>query len=384
METEMVVKVGDCILSPLGCGTLVNYEAAEKGQTSLKRYEHKWGLPEAFVASFFDEDMLSTVCAEVGIGDDYTRFERMAIVVTAKALAETDIDAASSDTMFILASTKGNVHLLSSDTECDVERLSLSVAADKIAGWFGNHRKPLVVSNACISGLHAQIEAMRILQAKRAKTVIVIAADMLSPFIVSGFQAFKTVSDELCRPFDEERLGLNLGEAAACVLYQLKTESEINVSDWIVRTGAVFNDAFHISHPSKTAEGSWRALTETMQGIPSSSFALVNVHGTATMYNDEMEAVALDRAGLSDVPINSLKGFWGHTLGAAGLLETLITMASLDNGVVLGTKGFSALGVSRNINISADNRKATGKRFIKLISGFGGCNAAMAFETIGK
>ena len=121
-----------------------------------------------------------------------------------------------------------------------------------------------------------------------------------------------------------------------------------------------------------------------MQGIPSSSFALVNVHGTATMYNDEMEAVALDRAGLSDVPINSLKGFWGHTLGAAGLLETLITMASLDNGVVLGTKGFSALGVSRNINISADNRKATGKRFIKLISGFGGCNAAMAFETIGK
>ena len=384
METEMVVKVGDCILSPLGCGTLVNYEAAEKGQTSLKRYEHKWGLPEAFVASFFDEDMLSTVCAEVGIGDDYTRFERMAIVVTAKALAETDIDAASSDTMFILASTKGNVHLLSSDTECDVERLSLSVAADKIAGWFGNHRKPLVVSNACISGLHAQIEAMRILQAKRAKTVIVIAADMLSPFIVSGFQAFKTVSDELCRPFDEERLGLNLGEAAACVLYQLKTESEINASDWIVRTGAVFNDAFHISHPSKTAEGSWRALTKIMQGIPSSSFALVNVHGTATMYNDEMEAVALDRAGLSDVPINSLKGFWGHTLGAAGLLETLITMASLDNGVVLGTKGFSALGVSRNINISADNRKATGKRFIKLISGFGGCNAAMAFETIGK
>ena len=120
-------------MSPLGCGTLVNYEAAEKGQTSLKRYEHKWGLPEAFVASFFDEDMLSTVCAEVGIGDDYTRFERMAIVVTAKALAETDIDAASSDTMFILASTKGNVHLLSSDTECDVERLSLSSVAKEMS-----------------------------------------------------------------------------------------------------------------------------------------------------------------------------------------------------------------------------------------------------------
>ena len=379
----MVVKVADCVLSPLGCGTLANYEAAKKGLTSLRRYENKWGLPEAFVASFFDEDMLSAVCAEVG-GSGYTRFERMAIAVAAKALAQTNVDAASPDTMFVLASTKGNIHLLSSETECDVEGLSLSVAAHKIARWFGNSRAPLVVCNACISGLHAQIEAVRMLQAKHAKTVIVIAADMLSPFIVSGFQAFKTVSDELCRPFDEERLGLNLGEAAACVLYQLKTRDEIKTSDWIARTGAVFNDAFHISHPSKTAEGSRRALAGVMQGIFASSLAMVNVHGTATMYNDEMEAVALDRAGLSNVSINSLKGFWGHTLGAAGLLETLITMASLDDGVVLGTKGFSALGVSRKVNISADNRVATGKSFIKLISGFGGCNAAMAFETIGR
>ena len=384
METEMVVKIADCILSPLGCGTFVNYEAAKKGLTSLRRYENKWGLPEAFVASFFDEDMLSTVCTEVGVGSDYTRFERMAIAVTAKALAQTDVDAASPDTMFILASTKGNVHLLSRETECNVEGLSLPVSAHKIAGWFGNSRAPLVVSNACISGLHAQIEAVRMLLVKHAKTVIVIAADMLSPFIVSGFQAFKTVSDELCRPFDEERLGLNLGEAAACVLYQLKTRDEIKASDWIARTGVVFNDAFHISHPSRTAEGSRRALAGAMQGISASSLAMVNVHGTATMYNDEMEAVALDLAGLGDVPINSLKGFWGHTLGAAGLLETLITMASLDDGVVLGTKGFSALGVSRKVNISADNRMAIGKSFIKLISGFGGCNAAMAFETIGR
>ena len=273
----MVVKIADCILSPLGCGTFVNYEAAKKGLTSLRRYENKWGLPEAFVASFFDEDMFSTVCAEVGVGSDYTRFERMAIAVTAKALAQTDVDAASPDTMFILASTKGNVHLLSRETECNVEGLSLPVTAHKIAGWFGNSRTPLVVSNACISGLHAQIEAVRMLLVKHAKTVIVIAADMLSPFIVSGFQAFKTVSDELCRPFDEERLGLNLGEAAACVLYQLKTRDEIKASDWIARTGVVFNDAFHISHPSRTAEGSRRALAGAMQGISASSLAMVNV-----------------------------------------------------------------------------------------------------------
>ena len=110
---------------------------------------------------------------------------------------------------------------------------------------------------------------------------------------------------------------------------------------------------------------------------------MVNLHGTATMFNDEMEAVALERAGLSNIPVNSLKGYFGHTLGAAGLLETLVTMSALEDGIVLGTRGFSELGVSRKINISAENRKAVGKRFIKLISGFGGCNAAMMYEMIG-
>lgn len=383
METEMVVKIADSVLSPLGLGTGVNYKAVKEGRTSLRKYENKWGLAEPFAASFLDKDMFAALCQEAGVSEGYTYFEQMAIVVAANALKQVEVDVKNKETLFILASTKGNVHLLSDKgANYDSGFLSLSAAASRIAKWFGNNRPPLVVSNACISGLHAQMEAMRVLHAYKAKTVVVIAADMLSPFIVSGFQSFRSVSDEPCRPFDEERIGLNLGEASACAVYQLKPDHELNTSDWIARTGAVYNDAFHISHPSKTAEGSWRALDRVTQGLSASSSTMVNVHGTATMYNDEMEAVALARAGFAEVPINSLKGYFGHTLGAAGLLETLITMASLDDYTILGTKGFSSLGVSRKINIQAENQTARGKRFIKLISGFGGCNAAMRFETI--
>lgn len=383
MEEEVVVKVADSLLTPLGVGTAVNYAAVKRGETSLRLYDHQWGLPDAFVASLFDEDRLAKVFSEVGVDGGYTRFERMAIAVTAKAVSGTGIDVAGPDTLFILASTKGNVHLLADpQTASNDERLSLAMAASKVAAWFGNHRPPLVVSNACISGLQAQLIAMRLLHAGKAATIVVIAADMLSPFVVSGFQAFKTVSDEPCRPFDEDRVGLNLGEAATCILYRLKPTADLTPADWIVRCGAVYNDAFHISHPSRTAEGSWWALCDVLQDINPASLAMVNVHGTATMYNDEMEAVALNRAGLGAIPINSLKGYFGHTLGAAGLLETLLTMTALDDGIILGTKGFSALGVSRRVNISANHRAAVGKRFIKLISGFGGCNAAMVFETV--
>ena len=90
-----------------------------------------------------------------------------------------------------------------------------------------------------------------------------------------------------------------------------------------------------------------------------------------------MESIALDRALLAQVPINGLKGYYGHTMGAAGVLETIISMRAVDDGVVLPTKGYSSLGVSRNINVSSRLRTTAARSFVKLLSGFGGCNAAL-------
>ena len=153
---------------------------------------------------------------------------------------------------------------------------------------------------------------------------------------------------------------------------------------WQAVKGAVRNDASHISNPSKTAEGCYRSLRSVTDGVDRTDIAFINVHGTSTLYNDEMEAVAIARAGLQDTPINSLKGYYGHTMGAAGVLETILSMHALDEGLVLATRGFEELGVSRRVNVSAQNMPVSGNAFVKLLSGFGGCNAAMLFRKGGE
>lgn len=381
MEEKMVVKIGDSLLTAFGLGTTKSYEAVKAGQSCLGRQEGKWELPEPFIASFIEDRLLEEECRKLHIGKEYTRFEQMAIIVANEAIRQAGVDPQGQDVRFILSTTKGNVDQLGLP-HVDDGKLDLPSTASRIARWFGNPNKPITVSNACISGLHAQIEAWRILRGEMANIAIILAADTLSPFVVSGFQVFRAASDEPCRPFDEERLGLNLGEAAACAIYKRVSPEEVKAGSWVIGKGAVYNDAYHISHPSRTAEGSFRALKAVAGGYTAEDFAMVNVHGTATLYNDEMESTALYRAGLSNVPINSLKGYFGHTMGATGLQETLITMRSLEDGTILGTKGYHAEGVSHHVDISEENRPAKGKRFIKLISGFGGCNAAVRYEYV--
>lgn len=375
----MVVKIGESLLTSFGLGTTKSYEAVKAGQSCLRSQEGKWDLPEPFMASFIEDQLLEEECHKLHIGKEYTRFEQMAIIVANEAVEQAGIDPHGQDVRFILSTTKGNVDQLGTP-HMNEERLELPSTASRIAQWFGNSSRPITISNACISGLHAQIEAWRILRGEMANIAIVLAADTLSPFIISGFQALRATSDEPCRPFDEERLGLNLGEAAACAIYKRISPEEAKPGSWVIGKGAVFNDAYHISHPSRTAEGSYHALKSVAEGYKAEDFAMVNVHGTATLYNDEMESTALFRAGLSNVPINSLKGYFGHTMGAAGLLETLVTMRALEDGIVLGTRGYHAEGVSHHVDIRGENRLAKGKRFIKLISGFGGCNAAVRYE----
>ena len=207
---------------------------------------------------------------------------------------------------------------------------------------------------------------------------VVIGADVLSPFIVAGFQSLKALSDEQCRPFSANRKGLNLGEAAATVVYQVADD---NSDGWRMLAGAVRNDANHISGPSRTGEGSYRALLSVLGSskLTASDLACLNVHGTSTLYNDEMESIAINRAGLNAVPVNAMKGYYGHTLGAAGVLETLLSMRAVEEGKVPATRGFDELGVTNPVLVSSESFDTQKRAFVKLLSGFGGCNAAAVF-----
>lgn len=375
-----VRKIGESMITPIGFTVEENFAAVMSGHSALRRYEGLWGMPFPFVGSLLPDDELEKAFAEKT--DDgrlpvreCTRFEKVTLLAAVEAVRHSGIDPQSPRVIFILSSTKGNVVLLENG-EPDLERVTPAHTAQMVADYFHNPNLPLTVSNACISGLCAQIEAYRCLVSGHYDVAVVIGSDVLSPFIVAGFQSLKALSDEPCRPFSANRKGLNLGEASAAVVY-----ANGDGEGWRMLGGVVRNDANHISGPSRTGEGSFRALQVAMaeSKLKANDLACLNVHGTATLYNDEMESIAIGRAGLAEVPVNALKGYYGHTLGAAGILETLLTMRALDDGQVPATRGFDTLGVSVPLSVSSENRVVSKKAFVKLLSGFGGCNAAAAF-----
>lgn len=374
---------GHNIISPLGLTSQENLEAILDGRTELKTYDTLFGTKEPVCASllnrnrqnFFQVSVKGDTC-----GNKYTFFEKLCISSISSSLKDTQINPSAADVLFILSTTKGNVEYLNADLED--ERCFLHESAKKITAYFNNPNTPIVVSNACISGVCAQILAARELESGNFKTAIIVGCDVLSRFIVSGFQSFKAVSSAPCKPFDKERSGLNLGEAAGTIVLQVT--AEINAGDWMYSAGSIHNDANHISGPSRIGEGAYRVLKDLLEEVEKEDIAFVNVHGTATAYNDEMESIALHRAALEDVPVSGLKGFFGHTLGAAGIIETILSLKAIDNGIILPTKGFESSGTSYSLDISAKARPTDKKSFIKILSGFGGTNAGVVYQKNGN
>lgn len=356
----MAYIIADNIISPLGETSEENYLSVKAGRSGICAYEPgTCNIPEGFYASLLFED-----------------FETLALRSAQKAIANARLELKGKRTAFILSSTKGNIE----------ENISLADSAQRIASQLGIDAKPIVVCNACISGLSALILGNRLIDSGLYDAAIVCGCDTPRQFILSGFQSLKALSPEPCRPFDMERMGLNLGEAAATLIL---SKNPIQGNSWRMGDGFIRNDAFHISTPSKTAVGLYLSLQRTLESFTKEisstckqidlkeHLAFINAHGTATLFNDQMESVAIGRAGLSDLPANAYKSFWGHTMGAAGILETIISMKAIDDDTILGTRGFSELGVSGKMNICAENRPTDKKGFIKMLSGFGGCNATI-------
>lgn len=343
-----------------------NFAKVLAGESGIRLHEHPFGFEGSVPAALMDREKILSIASEENI-HGLTFFEILMVLSATRAIAQAGIDPQSPRTAFIFSSIKGNVDCL--PVEKDVP---LAVSAGRVLRHFGNPGKPFVVSNACISGLAAIIQGKRRLEEGQYDNAVIVGAEIQSKFIISGFTALKALSSEPCRPFDKDRCGLNPGEGAATMVL-----SASDAPGWELVDGAIRNDANHISGPSRTAEGSYNALRAVLgDQMP----AFVGVHGTATPYNDEMESIALTRAGLQDLPVMALKGYYGHTMGAAGLLETILSMKAADQGIIPGIKGYSESGVSNPLNLSSENRPVSGNSFVKLLSGFGGCNAAALFR----
>ncbi|WP_348799544.1 beta-ketoacyl synthase N-terminal-like domain-containing protein [Flavobacterium adhaerens] len=376
MIKEVYITETNCI-TPLGFDVDSNVENISNEVSGIQLHNNPNWLNTSFYGAIVEDEILNSAFAKVSSDTHYSRLEKMMILALNPILKTNKVDL-NPRTGFILSTTKGNVTAL--ENQQHIESAYLNVLAQKVADFFGFKTAPIVVSNACVSGILAVSVAKRLIQADLYDNVFVVAGDEVSKFVLSGFNSFQAMSDLPCKPYSINRNGVTLGEAAAAVLV---SSSNMNAKAKVIGDGSI-NDANHISGPSRTGEGLFRsiqsALTEAK--IDKNQIDYISAHGTATPYNDEMEAIAINRLGLENVPVNSFKGYYGHTLGASGLLETIIGIESLNKNMLFTSLGFDAIGVSQPIRVIEKKETKEMCYFLKTASGFGGCNTAVIFEKV--
>ena len=368
------------IISPLGFSTQENYQSVSNSIIGVKKMKLPFSEDEFCVAKISD-DKIREKLSQIKNADAHTKLEQLSILSIQDVLNQSGINPKDGRTLLIYSTTKGNIDILENTyRNIDSKRVYLSAFAKHLQSYFQLAHTPVVLSNACISGILAIIIAKRFIEQGAYDNVLVCGGDILSEFTISGFKSFNALSHEPSKPFDANRVGINLGEAVSTILVTNKKELAAPYNTQIV-SGASANDANHISGPSRTGDGLFRCLTQILS-MDTTDVGFISAHGTATPFNDEMESIAFDRAGLNTIPVNSLKGYYGHTLGAAGVLETVLSLESMNHQRLIKSEGYDTKGVSGNITMIESHQDKTFSSFIKTASGFGGCNAAALFRKI--
>lgn len=377
MIKDVFINETNCI-TPIGFDVASNVANIVNGVSGIRLHRDSALLDKPFYAATIDNLKLTEAFAKISQSDNLTRLEKMMVLALQPMVEKSG--KPGERTGLIVSTTKGNITALENQSEASFQQAHLHQLAQNIADYFGFVTTPIVVSNACVSGILAISVARKLIRAGLYDTIFVVAGDEVSQFVLSGFDSFKAMSDMPCKPFSANRTGVSLGEAAAAVL--VSSDSK-NAKMKIVGDGAV-NDANHISGPSRTGEGLFKSIESALaeSNISKSDIGYISAHGTATPFNDEMEAIAFNRHGLQDVPVNSLKGFYGHTLGASGLLETVIGIESARQNKLFMSLGFDEMGVSQPINVIAATENKNIDNFLKTASGFGGCNTAVIFQKV--
>lgn len=360
------------IISPLGSNLKENMGALQDDRSGVRLDEEL----NQFVARIDRKHF-----ADTHPGTDFQGnfLRKLLCTLVARIQEKSDISFESNpDLQVILSTTKGNVGYLKTPPPNEVYLHSESTF---LKDQFHLSHLPMVISNACASGLSAIINGARMMRHGYFKHVLIIGYDLVTAFTLKGFKCLYALSDTHCRPYDAQRKGINLGESVAGIL--LSSDPGVFKDNFSVyHSGGIANDANHISGPSRTGEGLVRAIQTAMNkaAINHSEIGYINAHGTATVYNDEMEAQAFHRTSLAECPTHSLKGYFGHTLGAAGVLETIVGLEGMYAKNLVKSAGYQDHGLTLPLNVLSTNGQPNARYMLKTSSGFGGINAAAIFS----
>ena len=381
--TQNIFIQGTNITSSLGFNTEDNFEALKQNKSGIKLNDVGGvynNLPLSLVNKDFFADVISDI---INLPSTYTYFEQLLIWSAYDAISKSNIDVGSDKTIFVISTTKGNIDGLKDKDDRNTDSYKLWYSAKKVSEYFNNKNTPIVISNACVSGVMALNISTQLLQSKMYNNAVVIGGDVASDFVISGFMSFHALSSKTCKPFDVNRDGLTLGEASGCIVVSVD-DNDVNDESFVIVGGSNTNDANHISGPSRTGEGLFCSINNTLKeaNINASDIDFVSAHGTATNYNDEMEAIALFRSGLNLTDTNSFKGYWGHTLGASGIIEVIASIESMKSNLLIKSLGYSSKGTTNKLNIIESNTNKQIDTILKTSAGFGGVNSSIIIKKI--
>jgi len=365
--------VASDVITPYGMGIDVCWQGIMSGRTAISPVTR-------FNTSAFQSSVAATVS-----GLEYRGRESLVMQMFG-ALFQQNNAAIPEDAKLVLATTKGEIDFLEKSVlegSGDAAESVISRLLEKVAVLTGARGAGMVVSAACTSSAAAAARAAAMIRNGHADCVLVVACDGVTEFIFSGFSSLMALDKAPARPFDKNRAGLSIGEAAAFALVMsedraLRENRRVlgEISGW-----GLSDDANHMTGPSRESKGLILAVTKALAsaGKSAEDIGFIAAHGTGTVYNDAMEMRAFHEVFRNGaVPLYSLKGGIGHTMGAAGLVEMIMALRSLREGIVLPTVNMKepdadALGWVSDIKRPAGR----GRKALVTNAGFSGVNTAL-------
>lgn len=378
MASVKAVVVAYDIVTAFGWGVDSGWEGLLSGKTAIRRLERF--STKAFVTEN------AAVMPELNADRDESLVMQMLTPLFAENSSLIPTDAS-----LILATTQGEIDILEQSvfgSEAPARDSCLDRLLQKVVDLSGITGSRMIISAACASSTAAVAQAGAWIRYGQSDCVLVVGCDSLTEFVFSGFSSLGALDKNMARPFDGNRGGLSLGEAAgfALIMSDSRARRENRPVLGEIAGWGSSNDANHLSSPSRDGSGLASAIRKALvtAELSQDEVGVISAHGTGTVYNDSMEMKAFKSVfGTRSRPVYSVKGAVGHTLGAAGLLEVILAFRSLDEKIVPPTVNMRIPDEEAAGWVSSEIRTIDSSVTLSTNSGFGGINVALILKNAG-
>lgn len=391
---QKIVVTGMGIISSIGNSVEENFHSLIHSKSGITRIENFSTYLKDFIKvgeiKLSNEDLSERL--NIVKENSYTRTSLLAIFAIKEAIkhfSETEI----SQMGFVSASTVGGMdkteqYFYEYQNNISVRKYihthNIGDITHQIADYFGLKSIVTALSTACSSSANAIITGCNLLRMGYLKQVIIGGSDPLSKFTINGFNSLMILSDTDCQPFDNNRKGLNLGEAGAYLVLETE-ENALKNNHKILATLSGWgnaNDAYHQTASSADGEGAFLAMQKalSMANLSPSEMDYVNAHGTATQNNDLSESIALSRVFHSVPDFSSTKAFTGHTLATASSVEAIYSILAIQNGIVFPNLNFQTPMVEVDIKPQTEIKYKEINNVLSNSFGFGGNCSTLIFS----